>query len=522
MPPPTRARATSVNNGKPTAVSRNPAAVGHMFTPADRPALGGKMMLPAPRNRAKVIKPRAMRLAGDSVFIEILLCSLPGTGKNHRHYKQPEGQRPMLIRPAVEQRVSHPQKSPAEAGLFNGAEVLLHCPAGQFRQCLVDIVKRTHGLHASVFQCGELLVGRTLASGEDRTSVPHALACRSSNTCDVGHNRLGHIGLDVGGSFFFSATTDLADHDDRFGLRVVLEHFQNVDEVGARDRVTTDTNTAGLTETGVSGLLDRFIGQGAGARHDTDLARQVDVTGHDADLALAGGDHARAVRPDQTHAQFVTLDLGIQHVEGSDTFGDADNQFDTSVSGFKDGVLAERGRNIDNRCFSASSLDRFFNSVEHGQTQVSSTALTRSNTTNHLGAVFDGLLGVEGTLGTSDTLADYLGVLVDQDAHYLPSAAFTTCTAASVRLVAAMMFKPLSARTLAPRSALLPSRRTTTGTFTPTSFTAPMMPSAIMSQRTIPPKMLTSTAATLLSDRMILNASVTRSLVAPPPTSRKL
>ena len=64
--------------------------------------------------------------------------------------------------------------------------------------------------------------------------------------------------------------------------------------------------------------------------------------------------------------------------------------------------------------------------------------------------------------------------------------------------------------------------RTTTGTLTPTSFTAAMMPSAIMSQRTMPPKMLTKIAFTLSLDRISLNASVTRSLLAPPPTSRKL
>ncbi|MNE50876.1 hypothetical protein D3C80_1454730 [compost metagenome] len=61
MPPPTRARATMVSSGKPTPVSRKPSAAGSRFSPAARPALGGKMMLPAPRNRAKVMKPRARR-----------------------------------------------------------------------------------------------------------------------------------------------------------------------------------------------------------------------------------------------------------------------------------------------------------------------------------------------------------------------------------------------------------------------------------------------------------------------------
>ncbi|EHK60944.1 hypothetical Protein MOY_08908 [Halomonas sp. GFAJ-1] len=34
---------------------------------------------------------------------------------------------------------------------------------------------------------------------------------------------------------------------------------------------------------------------------------------------------------------------------------------------------------------------------------------------------------MERALATGETLADDLGVLIDQDAHYLPSAALTTC-----------------------------------------------------------------------------------------------
>jgi len=48
------------------------------------------------------------------------------------------------------------------------------------------------------------------------------------------------------------------------------------------------------------------------------------------------------------------------------------------------------------------------------------------------------------------------------------------------------------------------------------------MPWAMMSQRMMPPKMLTRMPLTALSERMILNASVTASSVAEPPTSRKL
>ena len=48
-----------------------------------------------------------------------------------------------------------------------------------------------------------------------------------------------------------------------------------------------------------------------------------------------------------------------------------------------------------------------------------------------------------------------------------------------------------------------------------------MIPPAIRSHRTIPPKMFTNTPRTFESAIRIPNASLTVSFVAPPPTSRK-
>src|SRR5581483_9041417 len=79
---------------------------------------------------------------------------------------------------------------------------------------------------------------------------------------------------------------------------------------------------------------------------------------------------------------------------------------------------------------------------------------------------------------------------------YLPAASATTLRAASVKSVAGVMVRPLPASVVRAFSALVPSRRTTTGTFTPTFFTALITPSAMRSQRTMPPKMLTRTART--------------------------
>ena len=87
---------------------------------------------------------------------------------------------------------------------------------------------------------------------------------------------------------------------------------------------------------------------------------------------------------------------------------------------------------------------------------------------------------------------------------------------------AVMIGRPESAIILRPSSSLVPFIRTTSGTLSPTAFAAAITPSAMTSHFMMPPKMLTRIAFTFGSRRMILNASVTFSAVAPPPTSRKL
>src|SRR5690606_15619432 len=163
--------------------------------------------------------------------------------------------------------------------------------------------------------------------------------------------------------------------------------------------------------------------------------------------------------------------------------------------------------------------DRVGDGVEHGQAEVLGAALARGHAADDPGAVLDHLLGVEGALGAGEALDDDLGVLVDQNAHFgwilecekrpssapsghlLPASgekggwrqaacltASTAFFAPSLMSSAGMMARPEFFSSSLPASTLVPSRRTTTGTLTPTSLTAAMMPSAIMSQRTMPPK----------------------------------
>ena len=84
-----------------------------------------------------------------------------------------------------------------------------------------------------------------------------------------------------------------------------------------------------------------------------------------------------------------------------------------------------------------------------------------------------------------------------------------------------MIGSPESARIFLPSSSLVPFIRTTSGTLSDTAFDAATTPSAIVSHFMMPPKMLTRIALSPGLRSMILNASVTFSAVAPPPTSRK-
>src|SRR5690606_21665480 len=239
-------------------------------------------------------------------------------------------------------------------------------------------------------------------------------------------------------------------------------------------------------------------------------------------------DDARAVRADQPGVLVILLEdvVDAQHVQDRNALGNADDDADAGGSRFKDGIGRERRRHVDHAGVGTGFLDRLGHGVEHGQAQMLGTALARRHAADQPGAVIQRLLRMERALGAGEALTDDLGVLVDQNGHggLAPqaAAAATAFFAASLRSVAGWMARPDSASSLRPCSTLVPSRRAMTGTVQPTSLTALMMPSAMRSLRTMPPKMLTRMAFTLGLARMILKASLTRSALVPPPTSRKL
>ena len=159
-------------------------------------------------------------------------------------------------------------------------------------------------------------------------------------------------------SLFFGIATDLPAHHDTLGLRVVEEDLEAIDKVGAIKGITTDADAKSLAESGLGGLVDGFVSKSTRSGNNTDLSSLMDVTGHDADLALLGRDDARAVGTDESG--FVLLDesrLDSDHILGGDTFSNTYSKRNFGFDGVKDGVGGEFWGNVDYGSIGTSSLN---------------------------------------------------------------------------------------------------------------------------------------------------------------------
>lgn len=137
------------------------------------------------------------------------------------------------------------------------------------------------------------------------------------------------IGLDPVGGFFLRTAANLADHDDTFSLWICGEFLQAVNEVGAVEGVTANAHTSALPHSRYGGLVDCLVGQSTGPADNADLACLVDVSWHDAHLALARLDDARTVGTNQ--ARLVLTHQGVfhlHHVLLRNTLRDAHDQWD--------------------------------------------------------------------------------------------------------------------------------------------------------------------------------------------------
>src|SRR5450631_413480 len=381
---------------------------------------------------------------------------------------------------------------------------------------------RLHRAHAGADKRLILLRRRAFAACNDGTRMAHALARRRGDAGDVGDHGLGYVLANIGRGCLFIAAADLTDKDDPFSVGIALEKFEHLNEAHAAHRIAADAHTGTLSEPDLRRLEYRLIGERSGTRHDADRALLVYEAGHDAKLAFLRGDDARTVGPDETCRRALQHRLDAHHVIDGHAFGDAHDELQSCIGSFQDRIGGEGRGHVDHAGGGAGGAHRVGNGIKHRLSQMPLAAATRGDAADQLRAVCQTLLGMKSALASGETLTDHACVAIDQYAH---AAAFLaramTLRAASVRSTAAVIASPLDARISRALTAFVPSRRTTTGSFTPTAFTACTTPAAMMSQRTMPPKILMSTARTFGFEKMIPKAIATRSAVAPPPTSRK-
>src|SRR3984885_13799340 len=275
-------------------------------------------------------------------------------------------------------------------------------------------------------------------------------------------------------------------------------------------------------------LAYRLIGQRARTRHHADAALLVNVSGHDADFYFIRRNHAGAIGTDKNGLLSAHPVARRDHVAHRHALRDANDQIKIRIDGLIDGAGREGRRNVDHGngragllfCIADGAVDRYALEILPGLARIHS-----GDEASFAVGVIAAQARVKRAGLSRDALGHHPGVSVNQDAHdgrpCLPFTAATIFWAASAMLSAEIMSRPEASSAFLPSSSFVPFMRTTNGTLSFTSLAAAITPSAIVSQRMIPPKMFTKIPLTAGFFSISLNASVTFCAVAPPPTSRK-
>src|SRR5687767_1810537 len=129
--------------------------------------------------------------------------------------------------------------------------------------------------------------------------MAHAATRRRRNAGDESYDRLLDVLLYELCRLLLCRSTDLADHQNRIGLRIVIEQSDSVDEARPVDGIAADADARRLAEADIGKLAHCLVGECTRARDEPDAAALVNEARHDADLAFVWRDDARAVRTDQ-------------------------------------------------------------------------------------------------------------------------------------------------------------------------------------------------------------------------------
>jgi len=145
---------------------------------------------------------------------------------------------------------------------YNQQKSCLACLLHHFQHVLTDLGGRSRHHDACVLHGLDLARGVSFSFLDDCSGVAHSSLWGSSQPSNKTNNWLimdvvflepiaGHLlGLS-------------SDHDDSLSLGVDYEFLEDVNEVGAIERISSDTNNSGLAKPSFSSLIDGLIGESA-------------------------------------------------------------------------------------------------------------------------------------------------------------------------------------------------------------------------------------------------------------------
>src|SRR6266403_5667462 len=160
------------------------------------------------------------------------------------------------------------------------------------------------------------------------------------------------------------------------------------------------------------------------SRYHADAPFAMNVAGHDADLDLVWRDSTGAVRPEQQRLPALHAVTRANHVTDRDTLGDANHQIELRVDGFVDRCRRKRRWYIDDADRRAGGLLSFaYRRINRNALEVLARLFRIDPGDEALPSV--GIIAAHASMELAgfagDSLRDHLGILLDQNAHSIPS-----------------------------------------------------------------------------------------------------
>jgi hypothetical protein len=132
-----------------------------------------------------------------------------------------------------------------------------------------------------------LFVGGTLSPGNYSAGVAHSPAGWGSLATDETDDRLTDMIANKISGFFLRGASNLSDHHNGGGVRVLLEQGEDVDECRPYDWIAAYSDCRGLTHAQFGNLMDRLIGEGPAPGNDADLSGRMNASRHNSEFAFA-------------------------------------------------------------------------------------------------------------------------------------------------------------------------------------------------------------------------------------------